>query len=182
MNIDFLPLEAQERNAISLRLRSGSGKTEVLMSLRYYRDLLREVWASKDPDGSRLSQLYGFKKPSRPPDYLAELSSKYSPELMEWLQDRILPKGEPIVNGLSGEITWKFKNEFQQTLYELMHSRWRLRVCPECGKYLIAQKTRQMFCSEGCSHLARVNRAIEYWNREGKALREKHMKEKDSDL
>ena len=62
-----------------------------------------------------------------------------------------LPPGKPIVDGRTGEIIWEFPSEFQQALYELMKNRRRARTCRQCGRYFIADKTAQAFCSTGCA-------------------------------
>lgn len=83
-----------------------------------------------------------------------------------------LPPGRPIVDGVSGEITWEFGCALQQSVFELMQQRWRAMVCPECGKFVLADKTRQTYCSSACSGAAKRKRALDYWNRKGSADRD----------
>lgn len=159
--------------------RNSESEDEVLGPFFSLRDLLRTVWASNDREGTYLSILFGFKKGAE----LESIRSVLVPFSLSKEQSQNeafgLPEGEPVVNGVSGEISWRFPTEFQQSLYELMRSRWRAKICPNCGKYFVAEKAALTFCSEGCAHAAKVKRAIEYWNREGKAKRERKMKEKE---
>jgi len=139
-------------------LRSGVAKAFLQRRLRY-RDCLRSVWSGNDREGRNLRILYGF-------------------ELLE--QEEIifgsptpepLPPGKPIVDGLTGEILWKFPTEFQRTLYELMKYRWKAKTCPRCGRYFIADKTAQAYCSTGCAGDSKNARSLDHWNRFGRANR-----------
>jgi hypothetical protein len=140
-------------------LRSGEARAILDRRLRY-RDCLRSVWSGNDREGRSLRILYGF-------DLMEQ-------EAMMGMSDPapgpLLP-GKPIVDGLTGEISWEFPLEFQRTLYELMKNRWKAKICPQCGRYFIADKTAQVFCSTGCSGDAKRARSLEYFNREGRARR-----------
>ena len=161
-------------------------KVQVFPPLLRYRDLLRMVWASNDPDGVCLATLYGMKREVdttspiktsvvRP---LSISGTPLIPAAQPEDETHGLLPGEPTVNGVSGEITWKFRSEFQQSLYDLMRSRWRAKICPACGRYFVAEKTAQAFCSEGCSHAVKLQRALEYWITKGAANRERKRKER----
>jgi len=138
----------------------GKSAVERLSEFRWYQDLLRSVWAMNDPDGHSLAILFRVEEPEQVLD---------------------LPKGKPFVEGITGQIRWKFSTKFQQSLYELMQVRWRAKICRECGKYFIAKNTAQTFCSEKCAHAAQLKRSMEYWNREGKAKRETKGRERRND-
>ena len=155
--------------------------------LLLHRDHLRRVWAGIDRKGESLSILYGFEKklnPVEPTNAEFGVPHQRHPLLLDFraLTDReetrgMMPEGEPIVNGVSGEIVWHFRSEFQQTLFELMRIRWRAKICTQCGKYFVADKTAQTYCSTNCaedSHRARQN---DYWRRLGNENR-KARKEK----
>jgi hypothetical protein len=146
----------------------------------WYQDLVRRVWAANDTDGSCLSVLFGINKASDPASPDSDISIarlKDDP----FAKKASLPQGQPVVDGIKGKIHWQFLTAFQQSLYELMQDRWRAKVCRECGKYFIAEKTAQTLCSERCAHAAQVKRAIEYWHREGKAKRETKAKAKEKE-
>lgn len=126
-----------------------------------YRDCLRSVWSGNDREGRNLRILYGFD--------LTEKDEKMLWAGSAW--EKPLPPGKPIVNGLTGEILWEFPSEFQRMLYELMKDRWKAKICPQCGRYFIADKTAQSFCSTGCAGDAKRARARDYFDREGRARR-----------
>src|SRR5262249_20772727 len=89
-----------------------------------------------------------------------------------------LPQGQPLVEGVTAAITWKFGCMLQQSVYELMQERWRAKVCPECGKFILADKTRQMYCSSTCFGEMKRKRALDYWNRKGSAERDRRRMQK----
>lgn len=82
-----------------------------------------------------------------------------------------LPQGRPVINGVTGEIHWDFGCTIQQAVYELMHERWRAKICPMCGKFFVAMKTAHKFCSPRCSGEEKRKRALKYWNDTGSKLR-----------
>ena len=61
--------------------------------------------------------------------------------------------------------------EIQTAVYELMHERWRAKVCPMCGKYFVAMKSAQKLCSAACNGDSKRVRSLTYWNETGKKLR-----------
>ena len=83
-----------------------------------------------------------------------------------------LPYGTPVVDGNTGTITWSFGSLFQRALYDLMQDRWRAMVCPNCGRYFVADKTAQRYCSSECYLEKKGMKALDYWNRIGRAARE----------
>jgi hypothetical protein len=145
---------------------------EAFLSRRLrYRDCLRSVWSGNDREARNLRVLYGFDLMEQ--EEIASGSSAPEP----------LPPGKPVVDGLTGEISWRFPSEFQGTLYELMKNRWKAKMCPQCGRYFIAGKTAQRFCSPGCAGDAKRATSLEYFNREGRARRSlRRQKEKKNDL
>jgi ferredoxin len=154
--------------------------------LLLHRDHLRRVWAGIDHKGESLTILYGFEKkliPIEPKNTRFGEPHKPNPLFIDGrtLTDRELergrlPEGEPVVDGLSGEILWKFGNEIQQSIYELMRFRWRAKICAQCGKCFVAEKTAQMYCSSNCSVRAARARSLDNWNRRGSAIRKAKRK------
>jgi hypothetical protein len=84
-----------------------------------------------------------------------------------------LPAGKPVLDGNTGIISWEFGCEFQHAVYDLMQDRWRAMVCPECGKYFVAEKTAQKYCSPECWGKRKKEQALAYYNRKGKLARQK---------
>ena len=82
-----------------------------------------------------------------------------------------LPEGHPTVH-MTGRLEWTFGNTLQHGVYELMQNRWRAKVCPECGRYFIAQKTAQKHCSPKCYQEKKHKGSLDYYYRQGKDRRE----------
>lgn len=168
--------------------------------LLFYRDGLRRVWMGKDQKGIFLKLLLGFEQDVKneielgtPGLYLP--SAFYTPEgkrkaqvgsfipgqpADESKQTTVagLPPGKPVLNGVTGAITWDFGCTLQQSVYELMQQRWRAMVCPECRKFFLADKTRQVYCSSACFGEMKRKRALDYWNRKGSDARNKRRGQK----
>jgi hypothetical protein len=161
--------------------------------LLYYRDRLLQVWSRNDHEGVNLKLLLGFEREARREGVSRGLVMPGTPfkrkgdrklSLGKFIpgqpidpdqQTTIagLPPGRPIVDGISGAITWEFGCKFQQAVYELMQQRWRAMVCPECGKYFLADKTRQIYCSSNCFGNRKRKQSLDYWNLKGSAERDK---------
>jgi len=164
--------------------------------LLWYRALLRAVWRREDPDGSCLRHLLGFDAdripfPGEEDTELEPLSlfmwkehpeKKPEPITINGITHHIrqketetiagLPYGTPVVDGNTGIITWSFGCPLQRAVYELMQDRWRAMVCPNCGKYFVADKTAQRYCSPECYREKKGMKALDYWNRIGRAARQ----------
>ena len=142
--------------------------------LLWYRDILRAVWAGNDQTGAGLCVLYGFEKKANPIDIpvkAALIRPMFIPgESSDPTEQKTsgLPQGAPQINGVTGEITWKFGCEFRrQSVFELMRCRWRARICRQCGRFFVADKMAQAFCSTNCSAKAKSERSLDYWRNEG---------------
>ena len=59
-----------------------------------------------------------------------------------------------------------------------MQSRWRAKICPECGKYFVATKTAQSYCSARCYEEMKRKRALDYWRETGSVNRDERLKHK----
>lgn len=158
-------------------------------SLLFYSDRLRQVWTRNDPDGVNLKLLYGFEKTpgalnagatlimpvwfdGRSPRSLSPVIPGQPKDEEDQTTTAGLPPGEPRVDGVTGEIDWHFGCDLQQSVYDLMKQRWRAMVCPECGKFFLADKTNQKFCSTGCFGEVKRKRALEHWRTKGSAARD----------
>jgi hypothetical protein len=171
-------------------------RARVKPPLLFYRDRLRMVWSGDDHKGVFLKLLLGFEREVKNnsafnvPSSLFVPSVPFTPKGTDNLQIGTfipgqppdpdqqttiagLPPGKPIVNGVTGAITWEFGCTLQQSVYELMQQRWRAMVCPECRKFFLADKTRQVYCSSACFGEMKRKRALNYWNRKGSAERDR---------
>jgi len=148
----------------------SSGEAKALLHRRLrYRDCLRSVWSGNDREGTNLRILYGF----------GFIEPDEIPSGSPLIGDEPLSPGKPIVDGITGEILWEFPSEFQQAIYELNKNRRRRKTCPQCGRYFIADKPAQAYCSTGCAGDSKKATALEYYNREGRARRiERREKER----
>jgi hypothetical protein len=178
--------------ARELRGKLGSCRPPLL----WYRALLRAVWRREDPDGSCLRELLGFDADCIP--FPGEEEIEFEPlSLFMWKElpeekphpvtingitveirpketDTIagLPYGTPVVDGNTGIITWSFGCQFQRVVYDLMQDRWRAMVCPECGKYFVADRTAQKHCSSKCYGVKKRKQALSYHYRKGRAAKQ----------
>jgi hypothetical protein len=173
-------------------------KEVVKPPLLYYRDRLRMVWNGNDPKGVNLKLLLGFEGEARQegaseallmPGAVFKRKGDRKPRVGRYIPGQPsdpdlqttfagLPPGKPIVDGISGAITWKFGCTLQRAVYELMQQRWRAKVCPECGKYILAEYTRQTYCSSACFGDRKREQALNYFNRKGRAERGKRRAKK----
>lgn len=155
----------------------------IVPALLWYRNRLRAFWTRHDPYGYHLAVLLGFEQQA---DEIRKEHFKLDEgvahpfvvpgQTLGQEVSRGLPPGRAVVNGKTGEISWKFGCEFQQAVYELIPSRWRARVCELCGRYYVAVKTAQRFCSAGCASEQKQKRDLDWWRREGSTNRDKRLK------
>ncbi len=158
-------------------------------SFLFYRDCLRAVWTHDDPEGINLKLLLGFEQEVRDKGVLnyplmAAFGDRKKPSLDTFIPGQTidrdeqttiggLPPGRPIVDGVTGTINWEFGCAFQQCVYELMQQRRRAKVCRECGKFFLANKTRHTYCSWACFVDVKRKRSLDYWYRKRSAERDK---------
>jgi hypothetical protein len=172
---------------------SPGARAAVKSPLLFYSSILRLVWSLNDPTGANLRFLYGFEKEVGASKTGAVLimpglfhGKTITPHIPgqsgnEDEQTTVagLPPGKPVVNGITGAIDWEFGCAFQQSVYELMQQRWRTMVCPECGKFFLADKPNQKFCSTACFGEVKRKRALGYYHAKGSEDRKlKAAKEK----
>jgi hypothetical protein len=195
---EFFPTHLTEwlyRFAESWANESRDFKEILKPPLIFYRDCVRRVWSGEDRKALFLKFLLGFERDVRR-DIEFPSTSLYMPGRMCEVPGRRklksgsfipgqpadedkqttmagLPPGKPIVSGTTGAITWEFGCALQQSVYELMQQRWRAMVCPECRKFFLADKTRQVYCSSACFGDMKRKRSLEYWNRKGNAERDR---------
>ena len=148
--------------------------------LYWYRDCLRAVWAHNDPTGANLCVLLGFEKEGYEKQFVnaVDVIRPLAIPGQDLLgrETHGLPRGTPVVNGVTGDITWKFGCYLQQAVYALMQCRWRAKICPECGRYFAADKSAQTFCSTRCAGEMKRKRSMDWWNREGQGRRASNVR------
>lgn len=169
----------------------------VMPPLLFYSRRLRLVWSRNDPNGVNLRFLYGLEKDlgmNEGPQSAREAQlimtvwpiDKKFRELRSFIPGQPLdmdqqttvaglPPGKPVVNGITGAIDWEFGCAFQQSVYDLMQQRWRAMVCPECGKFFLADKPNQKFCSTACFGEVKRKRALAHWRAKGSRNRKLRM-------
>jgi hypothetical protein len=169
--------------------------TRVLTPLIWYRNRLRAVWTRNDADGINLMFLLGFQKqalekgkgspsagdieglvkpffvPGQSPNPEKHDSLGGLPQAEGQATFGMLP-GIPEVDGIRGEIRWKFNSEFQQAVYDLMKRRWRAMVCPTCNRFFVADRSARKHCSIECYAEAKRKNALDRWHAKGAKERE----------
>ena len=152
-------------------------RSQNIPPLLYYRDLLRAVWTQNDPRGAALCALLGFEdqaSQSGVGDVLPVKVRNTGPSsLVTDPIANILPPGKPVVDPSTYTIRWEFGCQFQRALYTLMESLWLAKACPQCGKYFIAGKPAQKFCSSPCFGAKKNSASLDYYHRHGKHSRPK---------
>ena len=167
-------------NAASL---PPDAKTRTIPPLLWYRDLLRAVWTRNDKLGAALCALLGFEDQARRAGVNKVVpTAVMRPLLMpdQSIADEHstngLPPGQPVVDGIACTIRWDFGCQFQRAVYELMQNPWLAKVCPQCGKFFIAGKTAQKFCSSQCCGKKKASASLDFYYRKGRSLREGRRK------
>jgi hypothetical protein len=188
---EWLYTAAESWSKEQAQLIAQTGQQElagIKTPLLWYRDRLRYVWLGDDPDGANLMVLYGFEKEASGRGKLGafirpEAVPGQSPGIANTLAG--LPRGQQVVTPddiaglpegqpfhMTGRIGWKFGCTLQQAVYELMQSRWRMKVCPECSKFFVASKTAQKHCSPECYRAKKEKQSLDYYYREGQFRRQ----------
>lgn len=161
-------------------------RAKTIPSLLWYRDRLRAFWTRNDPNGINLSFLLGFMSEDEvsrrasasdfgEPERLVFHPMAVPGQSLNPLQhDSIggLPRGRFEVDGIALEIKWVFACQLQRAVYDLMQDHWRAMVCPNCGKYFVADKTAQKFCSIKCYGEKKQEKSLKYYYQKGRKARQ----------
>ena len=83
-----------------------------------------------------------------------------------------LPCGKQEFDRKTNRITWCFGYEFQHAVYDLMQQSWRAMVCTECGRYFVAAKRAQKYCSPTCCGERKRKQVLAYYHQRGKLARQ----------
>jgi len=152
-------------------------RSHTIPILLWYRELLRAVWRRSDPNGAALCALLGFQEQARQSGIGEVVPFNVwhsgSSSLLTDPIANILPPGKPMVDPSTCTIRWEFGCQFQRALYALVESLWLAKTCPQCGKYFIAGKTAQKFCSTRCSGEKKASASLDFYYRHGRQHRQK---------
>lgn len=159
---------------------------------RAFRDCLRRLWRSDfyRNDGSTVDGRYL--------QYVLGLEIRYAVDPPGGLTDTLMPDqsfrdgwtalrrqhegvycsgvASVLPDWRSSKFEYVSSNDFQRAVYLLLSESWRVRVCRKCGKYFIAYKAAQVFCSTVCSNRSRLEIGRRYWHEKGTLLRERRIK------
>lgn len=159
---------------------------------RAFRNYLRRLWRSDfyGDDGVMMDGRYL--------EYVLGLETRYTANPPEGFLDATLPdqafrdgwvalqskhKGAYCAGSADVLPQWRpsqfeyvSSNDFQRAVYLLLRESWRARVCRRCGRYFIADKAAQMFCSTPCSNRSKLEIGRRYWHEKGISLRDQRIK------
>lgn len=194
---EYRNLQIQVPTFWPLRLRGPFGPLEWPAAgqslFRAFRDYLRRLWRSDfyNDDGSTVDGRYL--------QYVLGLETRYAVDPPYGLLDAVLPtqafqegwwallkehegvycsgSPSPLPSWRSNKFDYVGSNDFQNGVYQLLSESWRARVCRRCGKYFIADKAAQVFCSTLCSNQNKLEGGRRYWHDKGTSLREQRIKE-----
>jgi hypothetical protein len=149
---------------------------------RAYRNYLRRIWVgdyvadNKFFDGAYLNYLLGLDTrfaTHEPGQYIdlvlpdraftegwAALKKTYTGAYVH-SPAQVLP------NWGASKLDYLATNDFQRAIFILLGESWRAKVCRRCGRYFIADKSAQAFCSTGCSGGNKRDRGLKYWREKG---------------
>lgn len=178
---DFYPLVLQDA------MGQIHGWTPLSGGLVYwYRDMLRHFWVGAT-QGNEFWFLLGMAPPR---EYLhweearaLDREAITSEDLLEreylaQLQRHWSGEGDPLFgltfrlarlapNWGMGEFQYEPQNDFQRAVYLLWRQSWRAKVCRRCGKYFVADKPPQFYCSSKCYGEAKKDRGSKWWAEHG---------------
>lgn len=150
----------------------------------YFRNILRRLWA-RDPrvmrNGFHLHLVFGTISWAEIQEFLGESSSSdpnldfaITPlrNLFPKLRLRVTRSGAlPLAifwpDWQSGVIRYASQTEFQRAVWLLFQESWRTKICPQCSRYFIAQKSAQMYCCSDCSRAAHQESSLRWWREKG---------------
>lgn len=144
--------------AIETRGRSLAWSDEAHPLFKFYRDILRALWA-RDPststNGTYVNVLFGMVRPEAqikkcfPEMKPADPSASFWPE---W--------------GV-GVVRYIPCNDFQRAIWELFRQSWRGKVCAACRRYFVAEKPAQTYCDTSCSNRVHRSSSLKWWREKG---------------
>jgi hypothetical protein len=177
---DFRPVDFRNKNATVV-----TWGPELHALTLAFRDMLRDLWIT----GSNeiLAILLGTHRTARKilsergdPSVLARVLSRHGRPLPEvGLAEAVqslpadyfahLPEVQP--DWRTGGFLYNPITDFQRAVSMLHHESWRAKICANCSRYFVADKSAQTYCSAGCSDVVKRTRALEWWRAHGEAWR-----------
>ena len=192
----FFPMEVYDERGEDIAWQPST-----LGLVDWFREMLQGVWRrEKEVEGwwtPRLPLLLGL----RPQDEWmtreeAQALSADNPEVefsnRVYLEEvmKVVGRSGEIPSGIrfrlallkpdwrSGEFHYFPRTDFQSAVYLLFRQSWRAKLCIGCGRYFIADKPPQLYCSTKCHGKVKRKRNLEWWNQEGSQRRKKKSKSK----
>ncbi len=138
-----------------------------------HRDCLRDLWRGCDgpnkPEvaSAALAWLLDLKL-SIPVDVVGRYYKRYAIGSVARTGDACLV---PNWWAGAGQVSYGTSSEFSRAVFLLWQESWRARVCRECGRYFIAGKPAQLYCSTTCYGTSKHARDLSWWRTHGAAMR-----------
>lgn len=176
----FRPVDFRNDNAVEV-----SWGAEFHALALVFRDRLRDLWTSGSNES--LAVLLGTHPSLRKiltdrssPPFLAQILSRSGHTLLEVLLAEAmrtvqptyfahLPEVQP--DWRTGGFLYSPITDFQRAVSMLHHESWRAKVCVNCGRYFVADKSAQTYCSTKCTKDVKRARALEWWKAHGETWR-----------
>lgn len=146
-------------------------------------EMLQKIWANDDASrclaillgiGASMPELaltasmdvfWGKDTPEDDPDRMLIDAWIAIKQHHEMAHPRVTSELRP--DWIRGSVEYESANDFQLALFLLMKESWRARVCPECDRCYVADKSAQRYCSGTCYLAVKQRRDLEYWKTKG---------------
>jgi hypothetical protein len=76
----------------------------------------------------------------------------------------------------AGRFEYHPDTQFRLAFYLLFRQSWRAKRCPQCGRYFVADKPPQRYCSFRCYDAAKQQRDLNYWRTVGVRRRQQRLR------
>ena len=147
-----------------------------------FRDMLREVWMSGRSLGVLLgtdAQAWKVINRSTQPTAMQRILDSHKVALQKAM--RAIPTNYFAVpseirpDWRAGSFQYEADTDFRRAVYLLFKQSWRAKACLRCGRYFIADKPPQLYCSTKCYGQAKQDRDRDYWRNVGSERREHRL-------
>jgi hypothetical protein len=156
---------------------------------RAFRDILRQAWTHGSDFAVQM--LLGIHPRAR-----FILRGELRPEGLSWWEgpeqglEAELVEGVKALQGAyhldlhpgvstdwsAGRFEYHPDTQFRLAFYLLFRQSWRARQCPRCGRYFVADKPPQRYCSSRCYGAAKQQRDLYYWRTVGAQRRQQRLR------
>jgi hypothetical protein len=147
-----------------------NGTLTVLLDLTPSFSFVAQLWLATTKGDLKLAslpattQIPGFHDVKRASEALAAIRAAYPYASIE------APPGiQP--DAATGTLKYEPANDFQAAVYILFRAIWKAKICPQCGRYFVAGKQAQLYCSVQCHASVNRERDRQFWKRKGNSLR-----------